>query len=174
MVDIIPKKQKKALPWQSITYGAGAFLAAVVLSYAALYYLSSKTSTVLDNFKTAIAKVGTPTEKAMEKNVLQYKRKISDFSDLSSKRMLSSGFFGNFEKLVHPKVWFKSFSLNVFKMELTASGQTVNFQTLDQQLAILRKDERISAVDLSSLAIGKGGEADFSLRLSLKKEIFQQ
>ena len=174
MVDIIPKKQKKASPWDKITYGAGALLAAIVLSYGILFYFSAKASVGLGDLNGRIAGVGTADDRIAEKAVLGHKRKIEDFADLLSGRITSAWFFGNFEKNIHPNVWFLSFDLNIPKMELTVSGQTANFQTLDQQLAIFKKDENVSQVNLSNLSVGKNGEAEFSINLSLKPEMFSR
>ena len=174
MVDIIPKKRKKALPWNKIAYGTGAFLAAVVLSYGILFFFSDRASSELDGLKDKIAMVGTPDDKIVEKAVLDRKKKIEDFADLLSGRILSAGFFGNLETIIHPKVWLSSFDLDIQKMELTASAQTVNFQTLGQQLAIFKKDKNVKQVDLTNVSMGKEGDVEFGIYLYFNPEMFSQ
>ena len=173
MVEIIPKKPKKALHLENILlYISGAFLLIVILSYVVLVNFENKASISLEGLKGKIAQLGTPEDKILEEKVFQNGKKIRDFSTLMSERRFSSKFFENFEKLSLPKIWFSEIDLEPIKMEATVLGHAPDFQIVGQQLIIFKNQEAISEVNLQKLTTGKDGGAEFILFLSFKPELF--
>ena len=174
MVSIIPKTTKKSPKWHKIAFyvSCGLFIA-VVLAYAALFYFEGKTFEKVQDVEEMLAKVGTKEEKAIEKEILTAKRKISSFSSLLQKHKESSNFFTFLEESAHPKVWFSKVDLTTENSEALVGGQAASFEVLGQQLIIFQQQELIQSIDLSNLLIGKDGEVEFSFYLYLNPKIFQ-
>jgi len=120
-----------------------------------------------------IAQVGTMEEKALELKVLTSKERIDDFSKLFQDHKKSSNFFKLMEESCHPQVWFSEVSLDSDRGEVLISGKSPNFQILGQQLFMLRGQDLIKEINLSSLSIGKGGETEFIFSLLLEPQIFK-
>ncbi|HJN62038.1 MAG TPA: hypothetical protein QGH92_00315 [Candidatus Parcubacteria bacterium] len=174
MVGIIPKPPVKTLWWQDILlYFSIALLAAVVLGYFILGNFQNKSSVSLQNLEETLATEKTPQERSAEKEVFQYRKKISDFSNLLNDHKKTSKFFEVLEVNSHPKIWFLKFILNPDDLQVLLSGQAESFQVLGEQLILFREVKELSKVDLSETAIGKNGKIEFTFLLSLDSKIFK-
>ena len=174
MVEIIPKPTRKIPFWQNILlYFVIVLLIAIIASYFTLNYSYKKADKNLKDLKNAIAAKETPKEKALEKEVIGYKKKIEDFSFLLEKHQRASKFFSFLEKSIHPKVWFSSFSLDLKEHRVTVSGSTESFWTLGQQLLIFQKDPLIKEVNLSGISIGAEKKINFTFNLLISPQIFK-
>jgi len=154
--------------------GAGVLLLAVILSYAAILRLEAGVLSSIQDFEENIFKIGNREDKVIENNVFGYEGKIKDFRSLWMSRVKTANFFGNFEGLVHPQVWFSSFSLNPSEMEASVSGKTINFETMEQQLLFLRsRNDLVEGFDLSELSLGDEGNVNFGLNINFTPKIFE-
>lgn len=175
MVEIIPKKAAREIPFKNVLlFIAGAILAAVVLSYAVLLRLEARGLLSIENFEESIFQIGDKEDKIIESSVFNYETKIKEFGGLWTSRQMVSRFFNNFEGLVHPKVWFSSLLLNPVEIEASVSGKTLNFETLEQQLIFLRsKNDLVDGFNLSNIALGDEGTVDFELTINFTPKIFE-
>ncbi len=175
MIDIIPKKVKKAPEWYSFGfYIALALLIAVVLAYALSFYFEGRALNNFQDLEDRIAQVGTKQEKAVETEVLAAKKRINDFSKLLQSHKKSSNFFTLLEENCHPEIWLTGVELYPEEAEAIVTGQTSDFQNLGQQLAIFREQDLIESLELTDLLIGEEGEAKFSLYFHLDPVIFHE
>lgn len=174
MVEIIPKKTKKASEWYNFGfYIVGVLLIVVVLVYAVLFYFEGKTWDVLQDLEDKINQVGVKEEKVAEAKALIAQKRINDFSKLLKSHKKSSNFFILLEENCHPQVWLTGLELNPERAEALVSGRTSDFQALGQQLFIFRQQDSIERVELTNLLINEEGETEFSLYLYLDPQIFQ-
>ena len=162
------------MPLKNISlFIAAALLLAVISGYVILIRSKVAALLVIEDLEESIAAVGTREDKKAEERVLGYEKKIKEFVDLSVNSSKNSQFFDNLEKLVHPQVWFSSFELDAVRYRAAVSGKTASFQTLEQQLIFFRnRNDSIESVDLTSIALGEEGGAEFSFNLIFKPEIF--
>lgn len=173
MVGIIPKPIKKTSRWHDLAFPISlGLLIAVVLGYFLLWYLESKTKNNLQVLQEQITKIGTQEEKDTERQVLLDKKTIDDFSKLLANHKTASDFFKFLEENCHPKIWVTKLELNPQTAQASLSGTTLNFQTLEQQMTIFENHDLVKKIDLSSLAIGKKGEVEFSFSLDLDPKVF--
>lgn len=173
-IQIIPKEAQKLPLWQNILfYFSIALLLASVSGYFVLAHLIKKSDLINQDLENTLAKGKTSQQIILEKKILDYKKKIEDFSSLIMVHRMSSKFFGFFEKIIHPKVFFSKLNLDIIRNEASLSGQTESFQTLGQQIMIFRKEEMIKSIQLSDVKIGKEGKIEFSLKLSLDPKLCQ-
>ncbi|MBI2626167.1 MAG: hypothetical protein HYW69_01065 [Candidatus Nealsonbacteria bacterium] len=174
MVDIIPKKTEREMPFQNIAlFVAGALLLSAILGYVILIRAEAVALSAQQDLEAAIAKVGTKDDRETETKVRNYEKAIKDLASLTGGSAKPSQFFNNFENLVHPKVWFSSFELDAALRQAAIKGNTVDFQTLEQQLVFLQsKTDLIEALELSDIGLREDGGVEFSLNLTLAPKIF--
>ena len=166
MPGIIPKPIKKTSKlYELAPYLVFGLVLAVVLAYVVLFYLANKTSKTLLDLEDQIAQVGTRGEKVIETQVLSDKQKIDDFSKLFSDHQRASNFFKFLEKNSHPKIWFNKLELSSSDSQAVLSGETANFETLGQQIVIFQNQPLVKKIEISDLAIGKNGRANFTFSL---------
>lgn len=175
MIGIIPKPTKKILPWQDILfYISMGLLTMVILSYLTLIFFENKTSVFLRELKEEIAKAGTAEERALEAKVSTSDKQIKDFAVLLSEYQKSSNFFKALEESTHPRVWISKLDLQVDNRKAVLSGRTPNFKNLEQQLIIFQsRPDFFEDVNLSDLSLGKEGEVEFTVDLSLSPKLFK-
>jgi hypothetical protein len=175
VVEIIPRPISKTPLWQDILfYFSIALFLGSILVFFALNHFQQKATAELDSVKKLIIEHEAASGiGSLEKEVLTYQKKIGDFSNLFESHRLSSSVFPFIESLTHPQVVWTGFNLDTEASVVLLSGQTQNFQTLGQQISILKGEELISSLDLSDVKLGKEGKVDFKLKLSLNPEILK-
>ncbi|MBZ9571756.1 hypothetical protein KJA15_00220 [Patescibacteria group bacterium] len=174
-IEIIPKEAAKLPLWQNILFYLSLILLLTSISgYLVLHYVYyKKAELALDELEIALEKGKTPQQELLKKEILNYQKTIEDFSSLLSAHQISSKFFISLEKICHPKVFFTKVNLNIDEKKGNIFGKTESFQALGQQLLIFKKDEMIKSINLSNVGIGKGGDIEFTLGLSLWPELFK-
>jgi len=174
MVGIIPKPIKKTPRiYEFAPHIVFGLVLVVVLAYVVLFYFENKTSKTLWDLEEKIAQVGTMEEKNLETQILLDKQKIDDFSKLFAGRQRISNFFKFLEENCHPKIWFNKLELSPSDSQAVVSGETSNFETLGQQIAIFQSQEMVKNIEISDLNIDKNGRASFNFTISLDPEIFK-
>ena len=173
-VEIIPKRTETKFPLVNILlYFFLLLLLGAVSSWFVLDFYRNKSEKDLRQIENLIAKKETPESKDLEQEVLKYKEKIDKVAPLLASHQKSSAFFSLLEKFSHPKVVFSSLSLNLKEGKAALAGTTESFQTLGQQLYVLKKEKSITNVNLSGISIGEEGNIKFNLDLSLDPQIFK-
>ena len=174
MIEIIPKPAPKTPLWQNILFYVSLSLLVIsVICYFGLSHFQKKSFQTLKALDQEMAAKQTSEDKALEAEVISYKKKIGDFSVLLSQHQMASKFFGAFEKMVHPRVWFSDFNLDLEKCKVTVSGSTDSFWTLGQQLLIFKRQPLIKEVNLSGVSIGTEGDIRFAFNLLFSPKIFK-
>ncbi|MBI2041573.1 MAG: hypothetical protein HYT20_00955 [Candidatus Nealsonbacteria bacterium] len=175
MVEIIPKRIAKETTLKNIYFFiAGSLLLAVVFGYVILIRSQAAALLKMQDLEAGIIKIGTREDRNIERKVFESEDKIKTYKNLSSARNKSAEFFNNFESLTHPQVWFSSFDFNPAEIKAAASGKTVNFKTLEQQVVFLKSQkDLIKSLDLSKVSLGKNGEVDFYLTVNFTPKILE-
>ena len=174
MPGIIPKPIKRTPKWHAIALCAAlGLIVLLVLGYALLFYFEGKAQSTLNDLEEKIAQVGTKEEKKIETQLLLQRKTINDFAKLFQDHKKASAFFEFIENNCHPKVWFTELTLSPEDAQANLSGQTVNFQTLGQQILIFQEHDSVESVQLNSLTINDEGETEFTLSLPLNSQMFK-
>lgn len=175
MVEIIPKEIPQTPKWLNILFYVSLLL--LVFSLAGYFILGSSIKggqEILKNLRTSIQEGQTVERTALEKEILNYQKKIKDFSIIADKHLQLSGVFPVLEGVTHPKVWFSQFNLDVKNKSLSLTGTTQSFETLGQQLLILKKEDFVEKASLSSISMDRTGKINFSLSVLLNEKIFHE
>lgn len=172
MVEIIPKPAEKAPLWLQILSDFLIFLLiGVIISYFALGWLEKKSENYLQNLEEKISQARTPEIIALEKEVLDYQKKIEDFAKIFEQHKLNSKFFQFLEERTYPKVFFSKFNLNSQTLKVSLSGQADNFLSLGYQLQILEKEPLLKEINLSKISLAREGGIEFDLELILNPKM---
>lgn len=171
-IEIVPKPLRKEPVWLNILfYISIGLLISAILSYFLLDYFQKTTSKTLEEIKESFLIFRTPEQQELERNILQYQKKIDDFALIFKQQRANSSFFPFLEEITHPQVVFSNFDLNGTSVRL--SGEAENFVVLDQQLSIFRKNPNISDTNLSQVSLGNEGKVSFSFNFSISPKIFE-
>lgn len=174
MVEIIPKPVQRTPLWQNVLFYFSLFLLVVaVIAYFGLVYLEKRSSQDIKDLDKAIAAKWTQKDKSLETEVIDDKKKIQDFSFLLSRHRKAPKFFSSFEKMIHPKVWFSVFNLNLEKSSVTVSGSTDSFWSLGQQLLIFKRQPLVKQIKLSGVSIATEGGVRFTFNILFSPQIFK-
>jgi len=159
MFGIVPKEETKKTGGLKALLFLAVFL--LILSLVLYFWVSSslkKASEEIAKLELAHNDLMSAEKISLEKEVLNYKNKIEDFSFLVEQHLEISGIFEVIQETAHPKVWFTKFDFNSAQNELKISGETENFEALGQQIIILRSEAGISKVNLNKTSITKEGK----------------
>lgn len=127
-----------------------------------------KAKKIYDNLLT----VGTADQKAQEKNVLSYKKKISDFNVIFKNHEFASNIFAFMREQTLPYIWFKQFALDKKNGLVQLSGETDNLDFLSRQVSSLEKNSYVKKIGTLNSSIGTNTKINFSLNISLDPKIF--
>ncbi|MFH1894359.1 MAG: hypothetical protein ABH813_00415 [Patescibacteria group bacterium] len=173
VIQIIPKRQEKLSVLANILLCFSlVLLAAVSASYFILNNSQQKTEKEIQLLDEKLALASASPEASLEKEVLNYQKKINDFSSLLASHKYSSQIFPLIESATHPKITFSKFSLEVNGQNIALSGTTDSFQTLGQQLIIFKNEKLIKEAKVSNIAFEKDGKISFNFDLILAPQIF--
>ena len=174
MVEIIPKPIEEVPLYQKILFYFSVFIfLATIISYFILSSFQKGSEITLSSIEESLAIGKPPRIITLEKEVLNYKRKIEDFSSLFQARVLPSKLFEFLESKTHPKVFFSQFNFNSNDSKITLAGETDNFSTLGQQISILKNEKLIKNVILLQVSISKEGKIKFALEVSFNPALIK-
>ena len=83
--------------------------------------------------------VGTDQQKEQETEVIDYRKKINDFTDLLKNHEFASNVFAFMQAQTMPNVWFKQFSLDEKNNAVQLSGEADDMDAFSRQVAALKK-----------------------------------
>ena len=167
MVELIPKETPQISKWLNIVfYFALLVLFSSIISFFVLGNSIKTGQNKLQELRMTFFEGRTPERLALEKEILNYEKKIKDFSSLAPYHLESSNFFNLLEETTHPKVWFSKINFDTEKGKVSFSGVTQSFESLGQQMLIFKAKSSISEVSLEKVSIDKTGRINFDLSLS--------
>jgi hypothetical protein len=171
MVQIIPKVEKKPLNLQIIFL----IFSIAVLFFSFFLFIYFKISEKGTNEEIAIlnekiSSLKTPEIDSLEKEVLKYQDKISNFSKILGGHLFSSKFFPALEENTLKKISFSRINLDFKNSKCILSGKAPDFYTLQQQLDIF-KGVKSFQTNLSRIFLGKEGTVEFEFEIIFDKSI---
>lgn len=172
-IEITPKQKIKVPIWVIII---GVLCVILVLAFLASYFYLYRSIKQMSQEIEEKNLTSFPLEKAIkekEQKIFPIKQKIDDFNELLSEHKKPLKVFEFLERICLPNVWFSTFDFTFEKGELTISGETDSFITIEQQILILKQEPLVKNLNLSGLSIGEEGEVSFVLLLVFDPRIFK-
>ncbi|MBZ9572842.1 hypothetical protein KJA17_01465 [Patescibacteria group bacterium] len=175
LAKIIPKPKPKVAGWLNFLFYFSIIL--IIILIAGLLFLKSRISSLeeeKERLESQIAELEGEEEKRLEETILSLGEKIKVFKELLKSHKISSNFLSLLESSCHPRVQFTKLNLDTKNYQVSLEGKTESFQSLGEQLLILRKNENIGILNLSNISLDWEGKVNFSLTFSLVPEVFKK
>lgn len=175
MIEIIPKPAAKLPFWQNfLFYFSLGLLLVTILTYFILDNSIKKAEISLNDLEETLAKERTAEKIALEKEVLNYQKKIADFSKILAGHLFSSKFFEFIdEKNINDEILFSKMNLKPRQAEVSLSGQAKNCRILKEQIKAFKNDPKVEKGELTKINMGNEGQCDFGLNLKLDPDFFK-
>jgi hypothetical protein len=185
-IELAPKKEERPL-WQTILFYLSFVLLVLSLAvylFIEVYYLPK----INADIKGKVSQIeqenaqseGEKTIGSMVDDVKMAKMEIDEFKNFYQNSSKASNFFPLFEGIVHPSVYFDSFSLTLgAEPKASLSGKAADgYESLIQQIEILKEQTQkqtfITSFEISNVVKAeKAGTVSFNLLLNLAPSIFK-
>ena len=116
----------------------------------------------------------SPDQKMSAQKVMDYKKKIDDFSLLVNKHRISSQVFSFLEKSTLPGMWFSSLNMSAVKGEINLLGQADSMETLNNQIRIFEADrDHVLRISVLNSQVDTRGNVKFVLSFLLNPKVFE-
>ncbi len=154
-------------------YFASILLIIMVFFYGIFVFKVYSQSQKIDELNRKMLVYGTDQQKASEKKVLDYKKKIDDFTVLINNHKVSLNVFTFIEQNTLSNIWFSSFNVSEVRNEINLIGEAKNMETLNNQVRVFEEDkDYIKSVSVLDSQVIEQGKIRFTLKLSLDPKIF--
>ncbi len=160
--------------WKGVFwYLALAILITVSVCYGVLTFKVYFYGKKIDEINSSIATYSTPEQKANEKEVFDYKKKIEDYTVLISSHKISSNVLNFIEQSTLENVWFSSFSMAGATTEIRLSGEAESMEVLSQQFKVFENSKKyVKHINVLNSYVGSAGRINFILNITLDSNIF--
>ncbi len=167
-------KNHKALLVDAAFYVMWSLLVALVLCYIIFSYKISGASQHIIELDKKLLVYASDEQKASEKEVFDYKKKIDDFAVIIDSHRISSNIFSFIEEKTLPNVWFNIFNFSEGKKEISLSGEAENMEALSNQIKAFEASKNyVKSINVLTSQATAEGKARFTLNLSLNSAIFE-
>ena len=139
-LSVIFQLRTKKFWWMDIIfYFVVSLLIATILCYLIFLIKNNIQREGIRKEMTALQTVGTDQQKDQEKEVIDYKGKISDFSNLLKNHEFASNAFAFMQAQTMPNVWFKQFNLDEKNAIIQLSGESDDMDAFSRQVTTFKK-----------------------------------
>ena len=153
-------------------YFVSALLVATLFCYVLFFFKVYWQNQQVNIIDQKIAAYGTPQQKAHEKQVFDYKKKIDDFAGILVSHKISLKIFNFIEEKTLPNVWFSSFDVSQAANEIRLLGEAENMETLSRQISFFENSDNVNTITVLNSQINNTGKIQFTLVVSLNPKLF--
>ena len=155
---VIFQLRTKKFWWMDVIfYFVMSMLIATVLCWLIFLIKNNIQRADIEKETEALLTVGTKSQQAQEAEVINYRSKISEFTDLLKNHEFASNAFAFLEAQTMPNVWFQQFSLDEKNASVQLSGESDSFDSYSRQVAAFENNKYIK--DLAGLSSSLGASA---------------
>ncbi len=173
-IEIIPKEKEKLNPKKQIAFYIGVSILLIsVLSSLFIYYFEWRFLQEREVLTEYIEQRRMERARSLEREIEKYSEKTTLFLRLKDSMRSSSPFFEVTEESIHPGVILTRLIVNVEQGRITASGLARNIVAFDQQVRILKGEEKIANVNVSDFVIEEGRRVSFPAIINLSNRVFE-
>ncbi|MCX6718707.1 MAG: hypothetical protein NTY81_03870 [Candidatus Staskawiczbacteria bacterium] len=172
---IFQLRNKKFWWMDVIFYFVISLLIATVLCYLIFLIKNNLQREDIKKETLALQTVGTYQQNEYEKNVIDYRNKINDFSELFKNHEFASNVFVFAQKQTMQNVWFKQFSLDEKNSAVQLSGEADDMDSFSRQVAIFENEgnkKYIKSIGTLNSTLGESARISFNIDLVLNQNIF--
>ena len=155
-----------------IFYFAVSLLMAAIFCYLIFWVKNGFQREDIKKEIAALETVGTSQQKEEEKTVINYQKKISDFTDLLNNHEFASNAFAFMEAETMPNIWFKQFALDEKNAGVQLSGEADSMDAFSRQVAVFEKNKYVTNIASLNSSLGNSARIAFNMSLVLSQDIF--
>jgi len=171
---VIFQLRTKRFWWMDVIfYFVVSLLVATVICYFIFLIKNNIQKSEIEKEIKALETVGTSLQKDHEKQVINYQKKINDFSSLFKNHGFASQVFSFMQKETRPNVWFDRFGLQQKEATVELSGQSDDNEALSRQVAVLERSEYVKNINVLNSTLDESSKVKFNSALSLDSKIFK-
>lgn len=143
-----------------------------MFAYFKFFLISQKTDE-LTKASAALAALADPEIVSKENELKTAQQDIGDFKLLYENNLKLSKFFDAFQLWAHPKITYTEFNLDVPSRKATMVGLADGFQSIIQQMAIIKSEQSVESFVVSDVALAESGGVSFNLEVVLKADLLK-
>jgi hypothetical protein len=172
LIEIIPKAKKVISPVEGYLFWFSVVLIIVLIG---LFFFLQNQIFVLGQKKINLEKSLTTMEEeeALNKEINLTAGRIGIFSKILKEHRKTSKFLNFLRVYCHSKVQILSLDLDARVLNATFNGKTDDFQTLGEQILILKESGFVSNIQVSKIFLDRKGKVGFSLSFNFSENIIK-
>ena len=170
---VIFQLRTKKFWWMDVIfYFVISLLIATVFCWLIFLFKNNIQRKDMQDAENALNTVGTKNQQAHESEVVNYQKKIGDFSSLLNNHEFASNAFAFMQSQTMPNVWFKQFSLDQKNAGIQLSGESDGIDAFSGQVAVFEKSKYVKNIGTLNSSLGESARIEFNINLLLDKNIF--
>ncbi len=173
---VIFQLRTKKFWWMDVIfYFVISLLVATVLCYLIFLVKNNFQREDIKKENAALQTVGTDQQKEYEKDVINYKNKINDFTELFKNHEFASNIFAFTQTQTMSNIWFKQFSLDKKNNGVQLSGESEDMDSFSRQVATFENEDNkkyVKSIGTLNSSLGGSAKVEFNMNLVLDKNIF--
>ncbi|OGH69832.1 MAG: hypothetical protein A2754_02205 [Candidatus Magasanikbacteria bacterium RIFCSPHIGHO2_01_FULL_47_8] len=181
-VDLIPKRKSSGseISDQIISivtnvYVSLSFVPVILFSllYGVLYFYSAQAEENLNAAKQEVAGMESEVDYDKKTEVERFAKRLDVIEVLLSDHMKSSKAFAFIESITHRSVAFNTFKF-IADGTMEASGQTVNYTTLGEQIIAWENNKDIEGFQLEQVSLADDGTVSFKVIMQVIPAVYKE
>ena len=169
---IFQSRSKKFWWMDAMFYFAISLLIATVLCYLIFLVKNDIQREDIKKESIALEVVGTDQQKEYEKKVIEYQKKVADFTGLLKNHEFASNVFAFMQAETMPNIWFKQFNLDKKNKIVQLSGEADSLDSFSRQVANFEENKYVKSVTTLNSSLESSDRIGFNVNLVLDQSIF--
>ncbi len=172
IVNIIPRSKPQESKY--IPYWLGASVLLLIVVAGGYFFINSQIQAKEREIEEIEGKLSLSRSAMKQRSEMKdISEKVKVFSDIFKEHRYSSEAIRFLKELCHPNVQFVSLYLNLksFSHRAEISAETSDFNTLIEQIILLKENEFIENVKISTVSLNKEGKVNFEFSLNLSDKL---
>ena len=166
-------KNKDSLLVNTVFYFSCAILIVIIFGYLALEVKVYIQNQGIDEINKRMVGYSLYQQRIDENSIIDYKKKIDDFSLIIKNHKVSSNVFNFIEENTMSNVWFSNFDMSQSTYEIKLSGEAENIETLSDQIQTFENNkDNVKNINVLNSRADANGRIRFLLSISLNPEIY--
>jgi len=172
-LNVFYQLKNKKLPWLDyVFYFSCTALVAVGFCYFVFFFRVNGIRQKIGDLEAKIAANNFSQQAMQEEIVLDYKKRVDDFTVIFNKHRISSRVFSFLEENTLDNVWFSSIDISQVRSEISLLGEAEDMATVSKQIKLFEQNkEYIKDIGVSDFRSSQEG-IKFALKLSLDPKMF--
>ena len=173
---VIFQLRTKKFWWMDVIfYFVISLFVATVLCYLIFLTKNSFQRQDIQKEDAALQTVGTDQQKGYEKNVIDYRNRITDFAELFKNHKFASNVFAFIQDQTLSNIWFGQFTFDEKNNQANLTGESDDMDAFARQVAILESENNkkyVKSIGTLNSTLGTSARVGFNISLTLDDNIF--